>query len=328
MRYVNLGRSGLKVSVLCLGTMNFGVGTDESEACKIMDTACDAGINIFDSADVYGVEQRPDIKKGSGLTEEIIGRWLAKSGKRNELIIATKLHQPMGAGPNDRHLSALHIRQACEASLRRLGTDHIDLYFMHHIDRETPWEEIWQAMELLWQQGKVIYFGSSNFAGWHIATAQAEAMKRNFMGLVAEESPYNLANRAIEMELIPALSHYGLGLMPYSPLAGGLLAGNGMGSDKGRRSSTSMKERIEKAHAQLTAYDKLCAELGYSPSSVALAWLLRNPAVVSPIIGPHTSAQLAQALDAADINLSKEILDRLDAIWPGPGGEAPEAYAW
>ena len=225
MQYAQLGRSGLKVSRLCLGTMNFGFVTDEAVAFRIMDEAVASGINFFDTADVYGGPQRPDMEKGFGISEEIIGRWLEKSGRRDQIVLATKVYQPMDLGPNDRRLSACHIRKACEDSLRRLKTDHIDLYQMHHIDRLTPWEEIWQAMELLVRQGKVLYIGSSNFAGWDIATAQAEARSRRFMGLVAEQSLYNLAVRNVELEVIPACRYYGLGLLPWSPLGGGLLGG-------------------------------------------------------------------------------------------------------
>ncbi|HGF5511813.1 TPA: aldo/keto reductase [Klebsiella pneumoniae] len=225
MNYTHLGRTGLKVSRLCLGTMNFGDVTDEKTSARILDEALEAGINFIDTADVYGTEQSPDIQQGSGLSEEIIGRWLQQGGRRERIVLATKVYQPMGPGPNDRRLSAYHIRKACEDSLRRLKTDHIDVYQLHHIDRHTPWEEIWQAMELLVQQGKVLYIGSSNFAGWDIATAQSVATARHFLGLVAEQSLYNLTARTIELEVIPACRHFGLGLIPWSPLAGGLLGG-------------------------------------------------------------------------------------------------------
>ncbi len=208
MNYTHLGRTGLKVSRLCLGTMNFGDVTDEKTSARILDEALEAGINFIDTADVYGTEQSPDIQQGSGLSEEIIGRWLQQGGRRERIVLATKVYQPMGPGPNDRRLSAYHIRKACEDSLRRLKTDHIDVYQMHHIDRHTPWEEIWQAMELLVQQGKVLYIGSSNFAGWDIATAQSVATARHFLGLVAEQSLYNLTARTIELEVIPACRHF------------------------------------------------------------------------------------------------------------------------
>lgn len=328
MDYVHLGRSGLKVSSLCLGTMNFGEITDEQTSFEILDAALKAGINFIDTADVYGGPQSPDMKKGFGVSEEIIGRWMTDRGTRNDVILATKVYQPMGLGPNDRRLSALHIRRACEDSLRRLQTDHIDLYQMHHIDRFTPWEEVWQAMELLVQQGKVIYVGSSNFAGWDIATAQGAAQQRMFMGLVAEQSLYNLAARTVELEVIPACRHYGLGVIPWSPLSGGLLGGVLKKAASGRRATPAMKKKIEHYRPQLEAYEALCDDLGERPADVALAWLLHNPTVTAPLVGPRTVEQLTQGLRAADITLSDDAIGCLDEIWPGPGGEAPQAYAW
>ncbi len=258
MNYTHLGRTGLKVSRLCLGTMNFGDVTDEKTSARILDEALEAGINFIDTADVYGTEQSPDIQQGSGLSEEIIGRWLQQGGRRERIVLATKVYQPMGPGPNDRRLSAYHIRKACEDSLRRLKTDHIDVYQMHHIDRHTPWEEIWQAMELLVQQGKVLYIGSSNFAGWDIATAQSVATARHFLGLVAEQSLYNLTARTIELEVIPACRHFGLGLIPWSPLAGGLLGGVLKKMASGRRARPASARLIEQYRPQLEAYEGLC----------------------------------------------------------------------
>ena len=322
MQYTHLGRTGLKVSRLCLGTMNFGPQTSEADSRLIMDSAIEAGINFFDTANRYG----RDI--GLGFTEEIIGRWLAQGGRRDRIVLATKVYGPMGDGVNDRGLSAYHIRKACEDSLRRLQTDHIDLYQMHHVDRATPWEEIWQAMEQLVREGKILYVGSSNFAGWHIALAQAAAHARHFLGLVAEQSLYNLTARAIEMELIPACRHFGLGIIPWSPLGGGLLGGALQKASAGRRADARNQARIEKVHDQLLAYETLCADMDHSPANVALAWLLHNPVVTAPIIGPRTLEQLQQSLPAVDITLDAERRARVDAIWPGPGGEAPEAYAW
>src|SRR5512133_2825026 len=224
MKYRHLGRSGLLVSRIGLGTMNFGYTVDESSSHVVMDAAIDAGVNFFDTADVYGGPQSPDMATGYGVSEEVIGRWLQRNGRRDDIVLATKVYQPMGVGPNDRRLSAYHIRRACEASLR-LQTDHIDLYQMHHVDRETPWEEIWQAMEQLVRDGKITYVGSSNFAAWDVALAQSAASARHFVGLVSEQSLYNLAVRTVELELIPALRALGIGLIPYSPLAAGLLAG-------------------------------------------------------------------------------------------------------
>jgi aryl-alcohol dehydrogenase-like predicted oxidoreductase len=288
-----------------------------------MDRALDHGINFFDTANRYGRDV------SLGYTEEIIGRWFAESkGRRDKVVLATKLFGKMGEWPNEGRLSALHIRRACEDSLRRLKTDHIDLYQMHHVDRDTPWEEIWQAMEVLVQQGKIIYVGSSNFAGWHIVQANEAAKQRHFMGLVSEQSLYNLTARTIELEVIPACAGYGVGVIPWSPLAGGLLAGALQGASQGRRANPNMQQRVDKWRKQLEAYEGLCQELGEQPADVALAWLLANPAVTGPIIGPRTQDQLDGSLRALDIELSPEVMQRLDEIFPGPGGPAPEAYAW
>jgi aryl-alcohol dehydrogenase-like predicted oxidoreductase len=323
MEYRHLGRSGLKVSPLCLGTMNFGPQTSEADSHAIMDRAHEHGINFFDTANRYGGS------KGPGTTEEIIGRWFAQGGGRREkTVLATKLYGAMGDWPNHGRLSALHIRRACEDSLRRLQTDYIDLYQMHHIDRETPWEEIWQAMEQLVREGKVLYVGSSNFAGWHIVQANSIARERHFMGLVSEQSLYNLTARTVELEVLPACQAFGVGVIPWSPLGGGLLGGVLEKTEGGRRSEERMRERIEKQRPQLEAYEGFCRELGEQPANVALAWLLHNPAVTAPIIGPRTIEQLDGSLRAAEIQLGGQGLSRLDKIFPGPGGAAPEAYAW
>jgi aryl-alcohol dehydrogenase-like predicted oxidoreductase len=323
MDYRKLGRTGLRVSPLCLGTMNFGPHTDEAASFALMDEALAAGINFFDTADVYGR------KKGEGVTEQILGRWFAQGGGRREkVVLATKVYGRMGDWPNENLLSANHIRRACDESLRRLRTDHIDLYQMHHVDRSTPWEEIWQAMELLVQSGKVLYVGSSNFAGWHLAQAQGEAARRGFLGLVSEQSLYNLNARTIELEVVPACRTLGLGLLPWSPLAGGLLGGVLSRQDSGRRASEEITQSLEKHRPRIEAYEALCRELGVEPGEVALAWVLSNPVVTAPIIGPRHSAQLASALHALEVKLERAVLDRLNAIFPGPGGEAPEAYAW
>ncbi len=323
MEYTYLGRTGLQVSRLCLGTMNFGPQTTEPDSYAIMDKALDLGINFFDTANVYGW------KKGEGVTEQIIGRWFAQGGGRREkVVLATKVYGEMGDWPNQKRLSALHIRQAAEASLKRLKTDYIDLYQMHHIDRNTPWEEIWQAMEQLVREGKVLYVGSSNFAGWHIARANETARARHFMGLVSEQSLYNLAARTIELEVIPASLEYGLGIIPWSPLAGGLLGGILKKVEQGRRASEGVQKRIEEIRPQLEAWEAFCAEMGEEPAAVALAWLLHQPAVTAPIIGPRTMDQLTEgSLRALEIKFTEEQLKKLDEIWPG-FKTAPEHYAW
>lgn len=323
MQYTRLGRTGLKVSRLCLGTMNFGVHTSEEDSHKIMDRALEHGINFFDTANTYGW------KLGEDVTEQIIGRWFAKGGGRREkTVIATKVYGKMGDWPNESGLSALHIKRACEASLKRLQTDHIDLYQMHHIHRETPWEEIWQAMEQLVREGKVIYIGSSNFAGWHIATANQEAKKRNFMGLVSEQCLYNLNARTVELEVLPACEYYGLGVIPWSPLASGMLAGALQKAAEGRRAEPGVQAMIDANRSKLERYEALCKELGEHPADVALAWLLSRPVVTAPIIGPRTIEQLDGSLRALEIELSSETLAKLDEIFPGPGGPGPEAWAW
>lgn len=323
MQYTHLGRTGLLVSKLCLGTMNFGPLTSEEDSFKIMDHALDLGINFFDTANVYGW------KTGEGITENIIGRWFAQGGgRRHKTVIATKVFGRMGDWPNEQRLSALHIRHALEESLRRMQTDHIDLYQMHHIDTDTPFEEIWEAMEVLVRQGKVIYTGSSNFGGWHIAQAQETAKRRNFNGLVSEQSLYNLSARTIELEVVPSCRHYGLGIIPWSPLAGGLLGGVLQKAKEGRRASEGTEKQIEKKRPQIEAYENFCKEMGEQPADVALAWLLKNPIVTAPIIGPRTMEQLDGSLRALELTLDETAMKKLDEIWPGPGGEAPNAYAW
>jgi aryl-alcohol dehydrogenase-like predicted oxidoreductase len=323
MQYVHLGRSGVKVSRLCLGTMNFGPETTEEDSAAIMDRALELGLNFFDTANVYGW------KVGEGWTEQIVGRWFAGGGGRREkVVLATKVYGRMGDWPNQARLSALHIKRACEASLRRLQTDCIDLYQMHHVDRDTPWEEIWQAMEQLVREGKILYVGTSNFAGWQLAQAQEFARSRHFLGIVSEQSLYNLNERTIELEVLPACEAYGIGVIPWSPLARGLLAGALRPATVGRRADKDVQQEVEKYRPRLEAYEQLCQELGERPADVALAWLLHQPAVTSPIIGPRTLEQLVSTMRVMNLTLPAEILKRLDEIFPGPGGPAPEAYAW
>ncbi|MDR3611622.1 MAG: aldo/keto reductase [Ignavibacteriaceae bacterium] len=323
MQCKHLGRTGLKVSSVCLGTMNFGPYTTEEDSYKIMDRALELGINFFDTANVYGWD------KGKGVTESIIGRWLAQGdGRREKIVLASKVYGEMGEGVNDSKLSAYHIKKACEGSLKRLQTDHIDLYQMHHIDRHAPWEEIWQAMEQLVQEGKVIYVGSSNFAGWNIVEANYKAKEKHLLGLVSEQSIYSLRNRHIELEVIPACNAMGMGLIPWSPLGGGILCGVLEGQKEGRRTREPLQKSIAKLRPQLEAYEKLCKESGYAPADVALAWVLNNPVVTAPIIGPRKLEQLEANVNASTIKLSEEMLNKLNEIWPGPGNQAPEAYAW
>jgi aryl-alcohol dehydrogenase-like predicted oxidoreductase len=323
MDYTHLGRTGLSVSRLCLGTMNFGPETEEGDAHAIMDIAHERGINFFDTANVYGWGEN------RGRTEEILGTWFAQGGgRRDRTVLATKLYGDLDDWPNSGRLSALNIRRACEASLRRMQTDHIDLYQMHHVDRDTPWDEIWQAMEVLVFQGKILYVGSSNFAGWHIAQAQAEAARRNFTGLVSEQSIYNLLKRDIEREVIPVAEQYGLGLIPWSPLHGGLLAGVLRKEREGRRRTSGRAADMLKTHKdEIGQYEDFCDELDREPAEVGLAWLLHQPTVTAPIVGPRTKDQLESAIQALDLKLEPASLDRLDGIFPGYQ-TAPEDYAW
>jgi aryl-alcohol dehydrogenase-like predicted oxidoreductase len=330
IKHVRLGKHGALVSNICLGTMNFGWVTSEEESFRIMDRALELGINFFDTADVYGWAVQ------HGTTEEIIGRWFAQGGgRRDAVVLATKVYNPVTrkgalAEPNSdgRNLSAYKIRKHCEGSLKRMQTEWIDLYQMHHVDRDCPWDEAWQAFDALVGQGKVVYVGSSNFAGWDIATACQEAARRGLSGLASEQSVYNLNARTIELEVIPACRHYGLGLIPWSPLAGGLLGGALGELQAGRRRDQDFARQVEKHRARLDQYESLCRELGEAPATVALAWLLHNPAVTAPIIGPRTVQQLEGALRATEVSLGADVLKRLDEIFPGPGGEAPWAYAW
>jgi aryl-alcohol dehydrogenase-like predicted oxidoreductase len=328
MDYVNLGRTGLSISPLVLGTVNFSWLTNEEDSFAIMDRALEVGVNFFDTSDNYN----------AGQTESLIGRWLAQGGgRREQVVLASKVYSaPMEwgsqdpvkrtgswVGPNDRGLSAKHIRAAVEASLTRLQTDHLDIYQCHHVDRSVPWDELWQAMDILVQQGKILYVGSSNYAGWHIARAQTIAEQRGSLGFVSEQSVYNLMNRHIELEVAPACQELGLGLLTYSPLAGGVLGGKIPEGETGRRSfmQGAENERIQK-------YLDICSGIDAAPADVALAWVAHQEHVTAPIIGPRTMEQLEGALRALELSLDEQTLDGLDQLFPGPGGPAPEAYSW
>ena len=330
VEHKRLGKHGVKVSNLCLGTMNFGWHTSQEDSFAIMDRALELGINFFDTADVYGWEVE------HGHTEEIIGNWFAQGGGRRDAVVpATKVYNPVSRkaalpeiNSDERSLSAMKIKKHCDGSLKRLQTDWIDLYQMHHVDHECPWDETWQAFDSLVKQGKVVYVGSSNFAGWDIATACQEASRRGMMGLVSEQSIYHLDNRMVELEVIPACRNYGMGLIPWSPLGGGLLGGALEKLESGRRANDDFVERVEENRDKLEKYEALCKEIGQPAGEVALAWLLHNPMVTAPIIGPRTMEQLESAVRATDIVLDDDVLQKLDEIFPGPGGEAPMAYAW
>lgn len=321
MKYRRLGRSALQVSELCLGTMNFGPRTSEQDSFSILDEAVAQGINFVDTANQYGGHL------GVGTTETLLGKWLAQDrGRRDSIVLATKVHEPMSDDINDRGLSARHIQMACDASLRRLQVEHIDLYQLHHIDRNAPMEEIWQATDRLIAQGKITYVGSSNFPGWKIAQAGETAAARGRLGLVSEQGLYNLLERRAELEVIPAGREYGVGLIVWSPLAGGLLAGRSADPD-GRRQSADARAEAAARSDQLARFAALCASLGERPGAVALAWLLHQDGVSSTIIGPRSLDQLTSLLHVPEIGLDAGTLAAIDAIFP-PCGPAPEAYAW
>ncbi|BDD73850.1 oxidoreductase [Streptomyces coelicolor] len=284
----------------------------------------------MNTANVYGWGEN------KGRTEEILGNWFAQGGdRRDRTVIATKVYGNMGADgeawPNHDKLSAVNIRRAVDASLKRLQTDHIDLYQFHHIDRATGFDEIWQAIDTLVQQGKVLYAGSSNFPGYKIAQANETAARRGgTIGLVSEQCLYNLAERRAEMEVIPAAQEYGLGVIPWSPLHGGLLGGVIKKEVQGgRRASGRAADALADPakRAQIQAYEDLLDKHGVEPGEAALAWLLTRPGVTGPIVGPRTAEQLASALRAVELELSRELLAGLDEVFPGPG-PSPEAFAW
>ncbi|MEE4546655.1 aldo/keto reductase [Streptomyces sp. V4-01] len=336
MEYTQLGRTGLKVGRIVLGTMNFGSHTGEADSHAIMDAALAAGVNFFDTANIYGRDEH------KGLTEEILGSWFAADGgRRDKVVLATKLHGNVTndgrpwheqSWPNHDKLSALNIRREVEASLRRLRTDRIDVYQFHHIDRATPWEEIWQAVDVLIRQGKILYAASSNFAGWHLARTNEAAARAGMLGLVSEQCLYNLAERRAEMDVLPAAQAYGLGVIPWSPLHQGLLGGalrkeregGGARTSAGRAASGLADPAVR---ARVEAYEEAVAKYGFEPGEVALAWLLARPGVTGPIVGPRTAAHLDSALRAVELTLPDELLAELDTIFPGPG-PSPEAFAW
>ncbi len=345
MKYTTMGKSGLKVSKVCLGTMNFADVTNEKNSFAIMDAALERGINLFDSADFYGNPL------GQGLTEECVGRWLAQGGRRDKIILATKFCATMNTGVNDRGASAYHVKRACEDSLRRLRTDHIDLFQAHHYDRgvrargelgnigltkefdlvpgrrgdyETPFEETLSAFELLCYNGKITYAGTCNFPGWGIARIHSLAREMHFYSLISEQFTINLANRFTEIELLPACRHMGVGTMVYSPLGRGLLCG---------KNSRAVQRVTDPAMLKtLNRYENFCNEIGENPDAVALAWVLANPDVSTVILGPRTLEQFESNLRALDVTLTSDMLKELDDIWPGvlngDGREAPEFYAW
>ncbi|NYH77273.1 NDP-hexose 2,3-enoyl reductase [Actinopolyspora biskrensis] len=324
--FARFGRTALTVSRVGLGTVNFGGRVDESEAHRLLDRARDNGVNLVDTANMYGWR----VHKGH--TEETIGRWLKQGGGRREsTVLATKVGNPMGDSPNEGGLSARHIIAECEQSLRRLGTEWIDLYQMHHIDRTACWDEVWQAMEALVLQGKVRYVGSSNFAGWHLARAQATAARRNTLGVVSEQCLYNLLSRQVESEVLPAAEELGMAVLPWSPLHSGVLGGvlrkqRDGAAVKGVQGRAAVA--LQQHRSTLKAYEDFCERQGKDPADVGLAWVLSRPSVTSAIVGPRTVEQLDGVLRACRMRLAQDELNRLDELFPPPGGGRPAPEAW
>ena len=337
MKYAKLGRSNLSVSKICLGTMHFGPYASEAESFRIMDRALELGINFFDTANVYGG------KENRGRSETIIGNWLAASPeKRDQIVLATKVYNPMrdpsqSMPPNEgRGISAYRVRKHLADSLRRLQTDHVDLYQVHHFDRDVSGEEFWGTFEHAVADGDVLYMGSSNFPGWGLAKFQSLAMQRGFLGLVSEQTQYNLLNRIPELEVLPAAHNFGIGIMAYMPLAGGLLTGK-KAADKGSRTSALESEygmRVGSENPQLEDFSALCREIGETEAVVATAWTLQRPAVSTAIVGVHKPEHLDSVVRAAELELSDDVMARLDKIFDINRGRAlrpgaaPEAYAW
>ncbi|MDZ4717018.1 MAG: aldo/keto reductase [Roseiflexaceae bacterium] len=334
MRYTKLGRSNLTVSKICLGTMHFGPYASEQDSFRILDRALEMGINFIDTANVYGGSA------DRGRSEIIIGNWFAqRPGSRDRVVLATKVYNSMGDGvrPNEeRGISAYKIRKHLGDSLRRLQTDHIDLYQVHHFDRQVAAEEFWGTFERVVANGDVLYLGSSNFPGWGLAKFQMLAWQRNFMGLVSEQTQYNLLNRIPELEVLPAAHHFGIGVMAYMPLAGGLLTGKIQSAEGSRTRALESEYGIQLGpeNTQFRDFSALCRELGEQEHIVATAWTLNNPAVSTAIVGIRTVEQLDGIERAAALDLSSEVLTRLDRIFninrgrPLRAGAAPEAYAW
>ena len=316
MEYRSLGRTGLKVSTLCLGTMQFGWTADEETSFGVMSASFDAGLNFFDTADVYSrwVEGNP-----GGVSETIIGKWIKERGiPRDELVLATKVRGQMGAGPNDQGLSRAHIMSAVEASLRRLQTDYIDLYQSHFFDEDTPVEETLRAFDDLVQQGKVRYVGCSNYSAWRLTAALWTSDRLNLARYGSLQPHYSLVHRSeYERELAEVCREYSIGVIPYSPLAGGFLTGKyrrdeeHTGTDRVSSAERHMSDKNWDVLEKLLAISE---QNGKSVSQTALAWLLAQPGMTAPIIGPRTVEQLEDNLGAVGYELSEEDVQVLDGV--------------
>jgi aryl-alcohol dehydrogenase-like predicted oxidoreductase len=320
MEYKLLGKTGVKVSPLCLGALNFGGGEAEDEQIRMVHKALDAGINFIDTANRYR----------GGESEKIVGKALAK-GKREKVVLATKFHGPMSDDPNDQGVSRRHILQAVEDSLDRLQTDWIDLYQIHRPIFEVPQDETLRALDDLVRQGKVRYIGSSSFPAWMVMEALAISERYNLAPLVTEQPPYNLLDRRIENELVPMALRYHLSLLPWSPLANGILAGRYESADQlpeGSRASRLGFISARVTPRSLKAYQEfalVAQDLDVTPAQLALLWLLNQPAVTAPIIGPRTEAHLDDLLPVLEMELDPSISDRMDQIVP-PGSAVADFH--
>ncbi len=314
MEYRSLGRTGMMVSPLCLGVMNFGKATPEEEAIRIIDAALDRGINFIDTANVYN----------AGESEIVVGKALKQNGKRQQVVLATKVFNPMGSGPNDRGLSRYHILQEVENSLIRLQTDHIDLYQLHRPLFNVPQDETLRALDDLVRQGKVRYIGSSTFPAWKIMEGLMISEKYNLARYVCEQPPYNLLDRRIENELVPLCQQYGLGIIPWSPIAAGILAGRypaGQPLPDNSRASGSpiMAARVTGRGQEIgQALVKMGQERGLTAGQLAYLWVKEQPGITAPIFGPRTFEQYAEAVEIVDKTLTAEDRAEFDQLNP-PG---------
>lgn len=309
MEYRTLGRSGVKVSPLCLGTMNFGGVTPADESIRIIDRALDGGINFIDTANVYN----------AGESERIIGQALKANGKRDAIVLATKVHGEAGPGPNDRGNSRYHILRACDDSLRRLQTDHIDLYQLHRNNPDIPQDETLRALDDLVRAGKVLYIGASTFPAWKVMEGLAISEKMNFVRFTSEQPPYNLLDRRIENELVPLALQYNLALLPWSPLAGGILAGRydeGMPADsRGVLGSSLFRQRMSTRGLDVAReVGRKAAARGLSTAQLSLLWCMLQPGITAPIVGPRTLAHIESFLPVMDLTLSAEELAAFDQL--------------
>ncbi|HZB94325.1 MAG TPA: aldo/keto reductase [Herpetosiphonaceae bacterium] len=324
MNYRSLGRTGVQVSPLCLGAMNFGGPTPEEESLRIIDAALDGGINFIDTANVYN----------GGESERIVGRALQRNGRRDEVVLATKAHGEMGPGPNDRGNSRYHLIRACEDSLRRLQTDHIDLYQMHRPALDIPQDETLRALDDLVRAGKVRYIGCSTHPAWMVMEAIMISERYGLARYISEQPPYNLLDRRIENELVPLAQKYGLALLPWSPLAGGILAGRyndpnavpeGSRLDRSGRDSM-FGQRVSRRGVEVArALAPIAQERGLTISQLALLWCKDQPGITAPIIGPRTMAQLEDALGVLERQLDDDVRARLDAL-NGPGNAVSDFH--